>query len=275
MVPLSTRLKSGQTVEVVTAEGAHPNPAWLSFVVTSKARTNIRHWLKTQELSAARDLGKRLLDRALVTISLKLDELSADRLDGILKELKFETLDDLYEDIGLGNQVASLVARKFIPQSLRDIQQPLHTNSLPFAILGTEGMAVTFSKCCKPIPGDAIIGCLNAGRGIVVHREQCKQVIDIYHAPEKYIFLQWAENVEGEFYVEIQLDVLNTRGILAILTNVLVDYDVNIENVHIDKRDDRHNTLTFLVQIHNRAHLARIMRHLRTLDRVTRVTRIL
>lgn len=274
MVPLSTRLKSGQTVEVVTAEGAHPNPAWLSFVVTSKARTNIRHWLKTQELSAARDLGRRLLDRALVSISLKLDEISEKRLEEVLKELKFETVDALYEDIGLGNQIASLVARKFIPQSSRDVQHSLPTEPLLLAIQGTEGMAVTFAKCCKPIPGDPIIGCLNAGRGIVVHRELCKQVTDIYRSPEKYIFLQWADRVDGEFYVELQLDVLNKRGILAILTNVLADYDVNIENVHIDKRDGRHNTLTFLVQIHNRAHLGRIIRHLRTVDRVTRVTRI-
>jgi RelA/SpoT family (p)ppGpp synthetase len=274
MVPLSTRLKSGQTVEVVTAEGAHPNPAWLSFVVTSKARTNIRHWLKTQELSAARDLGKRLIDRALVTVSLRLDEISENRLDEILKELKFETLDALYVDIGLGNQIASLVARKFLAEPIRDVQQPLPTKPLPFAIRGTEGMAVTFSKCCKPIPGDAIIGCLNAGRGIVVHRELCKHVADIYHSPEKYIFLQWADKVEGEFYVELQLDVLDKRGMLAILTNVLADYDANIENVHIDKRDGRHNTLTFLIQIHNRVHLARIIRELRTLDRVTRVTRI-
>lgn len=275
MVPLSTRLHSGQTVEVVTADGAHPNPAWLGFVITSKARTNIRHWLKTQELSAARDLGKRLLDRALVTISLKLETMSAVRLDTVLKELKFDSLDLLYEDIGLGNQAAPLVARKFLTEPARhDLHDHKIHKSLPIAIQGTEGMAITFSKCCRPIPTDPIIGCLTAGRGVMVHRELCKHVANMHHMPEKYIFLQWADKVVGEFYVELQVEVLNKRGVLAILTNVLSDNDVNIENMHVDERDSLHNTLIFLVQVKNRVHLARVIRQLRALDMVTHVTRL-
>lgn len=275
MVPLSTRLTSGQTVEVVTAEGAHPNPAWLSFVVTSKARTNIRHWLKTQELSAARDLGKRLLDRALATISLKLETIPAVRLDNILKELQFESLELLYEDIGLGNQAAPLVARRFLTEPVRgDLQEHRGAKPLPLAIQGTEGMVVTFSKCCRPIPKDPIIGSLTTGRGMVVHRELCKQVTNMHHMPEKYIFLQWADKVVGEFHVELQVEVLNKRGILAILANVFADFNANIENVHVDERDSLHNTLIFLVQVQNRVHLARIIRQLRTVDMVTRVTRI-
>lgn len=270
MVPLSTRLHSGQTIEIVTAEGAHPNPAWLSFVATSKARSNIRHWLKTQEISAARDLGKRLLERALASISLRLDTITSDRLNQILKELKFDTLELLCEDIGIGNQAALLVARQFVSEPF---DNPLET-PLPFVIQGTEGMAVTFAKCCKPIPGDPIIGYLHAGRGMTVHRELCKQLSDIHYTPEKYIFLQWADKVVGDFYVELQIDVLNNRGVLAVLAKVLSDAKSNIESVHVDERDSRHNILIFLVQVQNRAHLARIIRQLRALDMVTRVRRI-
>lgn len=274
MMPLSTRLNSGQTIEIVTAEGAHPNPAWLSFVVTSKARTNIRHWLKTQELSAARDLGKRLLDRGLATISLKLDAIPVARLDSILKELKFDSLELLYEDIGLGNQAAPLVARKFLAEPVRgDQQEHRATKPVPFAIQGTEGMAITFSKCCKPIPKDPIIGCLTAGRGMLVHRDICKHVAGMRHTPDQYIFLQWADKVVGEFYVELQVEALNKRGILAIVANILSAHEANIENVHVDERNSR-NTLVFLIQVHNRVHLARIIRQLRTLEMVTRVTRI-
>lgn len=272
LVPLSTRLTSGQTVEIITAEGAHPNPAWLSFVATGKARSNIRHWLKTQQISEARNLGKRLIDRGLLTLSKKLSDIPEARLSRILADLKLESYEKLCEEVGLGNQPAPLIARRLAELNV-DTPSPILT-PYPLAIRGTEGMVVSFAKCCHPIPGDGIVGFLSAGRGIVVHREMCKNVTEMHHTPEKYIFVQWSDRVEGDFQVEIKIDVLNKKGILALLANSLSDCDAHIENVHIDERDSRHHTLVFLVQIQNRAHLARVFRRLRSHDFVTRVSRV-
>lgn len=270
LVPLSTRLSSGQTVEIITAEGAHPNPGWLSFVVTGKARSNIRHWLKTQQISEARTLGERLIDRALSSLSLSLENISKQHLTLVLNELKLENYQQLCEEVGLGNQVAPLIVRRLAADLPLGDSHLVH----PLAIQGTEGLVVTYAKCCRPIPGDNVIGFLSAGKGIVVHRENCKNVTEIYKAPEKYIFIQWAEKVEGEFQVELRVDVLNKRGVLANLANALAEKDANIQDVHIDERDSRHNTITFLLNIRNRNHLAKVIRRLREIEIVTRVVRI-
>jgi len=269
LVPLSMRLTSGQTIEIVTAEGAHPNPAWLSFVVTGKARSNIRQWLKTQQVSEARILGQRLIERALLSLTLTLKDISDKRLKAVLNELKLEGFDQLCEEVGLGNQVAPLIARRLVSDLSQDESHIIY----PLAIRGTEGMVVTYAKCCRPIPGDTIVGFLSAGRGIVVHRESCKNVSEMIKSPEKYILIQWAEKVEGEFQVELRVDVFNKRGVLALLANTLSENDANILNVHIDERDSRHNTITFLLSIRHRNHLAKLIRRLREIEVVTRVVR--
>ncbi len=269
LVPLSTRLTSGQTVEIVTAAGAHPNPAWLSFVATGKARSNIRHWLKTQQVSEARTLGKRLIERSLLSLSLCIEDISAKRLEAFLQELKLSDFQQLCEEVGLGNQVAPLVVRRLVSDL------PVEDSHLfyPLAIRGTEGMVVAYAKCCRPIPGDTIIGFLSAGRGIVIHRHSCKNVAEMSQTPEKYIFIQWADKVEGEFAVELKVDVLSKRGVLAMLANNLAENDANIQNVHIDERDNRHNTITFVLSVRNRNHLAKAIKRLRSIEAVTRVVR--
>lgn len=270
LVPLSTRLTSGQTVEIITATGANPNPAWLTFVVTGKARSNIRHWLKAQQTSEARILGKRLIERALASLTLSLENISPQFLKNVLNELKLENFEQLCEEVGLGNQIAPLIVRRLIA----DLPiENLHT-VYPLAIRGTEGMVVSYAKCCHPIPGDTIIGFLSAGRGIVVHRENCKNISEIHRSPEKYIFIEWADKVAGEFQIEICLDVLSKRGVLAIIANNLAENDANIQNIQIDERDSRHHTITFLLSIRDRNHLAKIIRHLREIDVVTRVVRV-
>ena len=269
LVPLSSRLSSGQTVEIITAEGAHPNPAWLSFVVTGKARSNIRHWLKTQQVSESRQLGKRLIERALSALSLSLDKISDDNFGKVLVELNLATIDDLYEELGLGNQMAPIIARRLSVGLTAEEKQDM----MPLAIKGTEGMVVSYAKCCRPIPGDPIIGFLSAGRGMVIHREGCNNVSDIKRYPEKYIFVQWSDDTEGEFQVDLKIDVFNKRGVLAILANAISDCDANIENVHVDERDARHNALHFLIHVKNRTHLANIIRRVRSISVVSRVNR--
>lgn len=270
LVPLSTRLNSGQTVEIITAEGAHPNPGWLSFVATGKARSNIRHWLKTQQISEAKILGERLIERALASLSLSVENIAKQHLLLVLTELKLETFEQLCEEVGLGNQSAPLIVRRLVSETPIGGAHFIH----PLAIQGTEGLVVTYAKCCRPIPGDTIIGFLSAGRGIVVHRESCQNVSEMYKAPEKYIFIQWAGKVEGEFQVELQVDILNKRGVLATLANALSEKDANIQDVHIDERDSRHNTITFLLNVRSRNHLAKVIRRLREIEIVTRVVRI-
>lgn len=272
LVPLSTRLISGQTVEIITAEGAHPNPLWLSFVSTGKARSNIRHWLKNQQHSEARLLGRRLIERSLSALSYAINDIEDTYLNQVLTDLKLDNLERLCEEVGLGNLVAPLIAKRLVSDLPMLTSHP--QTSYPLAIQGTEGMVVSYAKCCRPIPGDPIIGFLSAGRGIVVHRDDCKNVSDLQKYPEKYIFIQWSDKVEGEFQVELKVEVLNQRGILAVLANVLSEQETNIENVHIDERDSRHNVIVFLVSIKNRTHLARIIRRLREVNFVTRVGRL-
>jgi len=269
LVPLSTRLSSGQTVEIITADGAHPNPAWLSFVVTGKARSNIRHWLKTQQDNESRNLGKRLVERALAALSISLDKISKKNCQLLLSELKLESIDQLFEEVGLGNQMAPLIARRLAVE----IPEQSNEDLSPLAIKGTEGMVITYAKCCHPIPGDPILGFLSAGRGIVIHRENCNNVVEVRRYPEKYVFVQWASKVEGHYQVELKVDVINERGVLAILANALADCEANIDNVYVDDRDGRHNALVFTIQIKNRKHLAQIIRRLRAINIVTRVQR--
>lgn len=270
LVPLSSRLTSGQTIEIITADGAHPNPAWLSFVVTGKARSNIRHWLKTQQVSESRQLGKRLIERALLSLSLTLDGIVEDSFMRVAKELKLAGKDELFEEVGLGNQMAPLVARRLAVESPNDSDQ----NVTPLAIKGTEGMVVSYAKCCRPIPGDPILGFLSAGRGMVIHRDNCNNVAEVRKFPEKYVFVQWAKEVIGEFAVDLRVDVLNKHGVLAILANTLSDCNANIENVHVEERDERHSALVFLIHIKDRKHLAQIIRRLRYISIVIKVSRV-
>ena len=270
LVPLSTKLNNGQTIEIITAEGGHPNPAWLSFVITGKARSNIRNWLKMQQIGGARTLGHRLLEKTLSTLSLSIEQISKDNLNRLFAELKIDSIEKLFEEIGIGNQMAPIIARKLIAELPKDEASLVK----PLTIQGTEGMVLSYAKCCYPIPGDNILGFLNTGRGLVIHRENCNNVAAAKKSPEKYIFVQWANDINGEFQVEIKIDALNKKGNLAVLANVISDCDTTIENVHVDTRDERHNILIFLIKVRNREHLAKIFRRLRAIESVTKVQRV-
>ncbi|MGA7802493.1 MAG: bifunctional GTP diphosphokinase/guanosine-3',5'-bis pyrophosphate 3'-pyrophosphohydrolase [Gammaproteobacteria bacterium] len=274
LAPLRTPLLNGQTVEIITAPGAHPNPAWLNFVVTGKARSNIRHYLKNLRREEAIDLGRRLLDKAMAGLSLSLVDLAAPRMDGYLKECQLQSVDDLLEDIGLGNRMAVLVARRLAavdgpPEAA--VAEP--GDNRPLGIKGTEGMVVNFARCCRPIPGDPIVGFVSAGRGIVIHNQHCKNVAEYRNLPEKWIDVQWEAEVSGEFPAEIRVDVANERGVLATVAASISDTGSNIENVSIEERDGQNTTLIFTLAVHDRRHLARVMRRVRSLPAVLRISR--
>ena len=270
--PLSTPLVNGQTVEIITAPGARPNPAWLNFVVSGKARANIRHFLKNQRQSEAEELGRRLLHKALAAFSTSLEALPNKQVSKVLEEFNLQGLEQLLGDIGLGNRIALFVARRLVPDS--GASKPAATvGSPPLAIRGTEGMVVSFGRCCRPIPGDPIIGFLSAGRGIVIHTESCKNVAEHRARREKWIEVEWEDEVQGEFPVEIRVDVANQRGALANLAAGIAEEGANIENVTMEERDGRYSTINFIVAVHDRRHLARIIRRLRANRLVARIAR--
>lgn len=275
LAPLSTVLKSGQTVEIITAPGARPNLAWQDFIVTGKAKSAIRHFLKSQQRGESIALGKKLLNKALASLGLSLKKLPPESIDFIMKEVHLMTLDDLLEDIGLGNRVAMIVANRLAAtvgeKNLKPIEEAPKLK--PLEIKGTEGMVVNYASCCYPIPGDPIIGVLNAGQGILVHTEQCRQLSKLRTHPELYMPVRWAEQVQGEFMTPIKVEIINQRGVLAALAVAISDAEANIDDINVKERDGRHYQVLLKLLVHDRVHLARVMRNVRKVKAVLKITR--
>ncbi|WP_374439451.1 bifunctional GTP diphosphokinase/guanosine-3',5'-bis pyrophosphate 3'-pyrophosphohydrolase [Pseudomonas panipatensis] len=270
LAPLSEPLQSGQTVEIVTAPGTRPNPAWLSFVVTGKARTHIRHALKLQRRSESINLGERLLNKTLAGFDSHLEKIPAERIQSVLTEYRMEVFEDLLEEIGLGNRMAYVVARRLLSSD----GEAAPNAEGPLAIRGTEGLVLSYAKCCTPIPGDPIVGHLSAGKGMVVHLESCKNISEVRHNPEKCIQLSWAKDVTGEFNVELRVELEHQRGLIALLATSVNAADGNIEKIGMDERDGRISVVQLVVSVHDRVHLARVIKKLRALKGVIRITRV-
>ena len=272
VVPLRTVLRNGQTVEIVTAVGVHPSPAWLSFVVSAKARSNIRHFQKKLKREEAIELGHRMLDRALGVFEVTAEGISGKRLRTLLKDYQLETVDDLLVEVGMGRRPSVLVARALVPVEDADSKDNDKTMR-PLVIRGTEGMVTRFSKCCRPIPGDSVIGIITGGRGLMIHAQSCRNISDGKHPPENYLDVQWEPGIDEEFPVEVSVIVEDRRGVLATVATVIGDADSNIENVGIEERDGLTNNLLFTITVHNRQHLARVMRRVRNIPSVIKITR--
>jgi GTP pyrophosphokinase len=270
LAPLSTQLESGQAVEVITAPNARPNPAWLGFVVTGKARANIRHHLKNLKEDEAVALGRRLLEKALTSIGRSLDGVDETRMHALLVEFGIPDVERLYEDIGLGTRMAPLVARRLVG----DEEVPADGKRAPLAIRGTEGMVVSFAKCCYPIPGDPIVGVMSTGRGMVIHREGCRNVAEFRGQPDKWVPLEWSAEVDREFPASVRVQSENQRGVLATLASKIASMDANIENVAFEERDATITTITFLLSVRDRRHLARIIRSIRNTPAVMKIWRM-
>ena len=270
-VPLSTTLSTGQNVEVVTAPWGRPNPNWLNFVVTGKARSNIRNYLKHLRSEEAVELGRRLLTQALAVESYAMEDLDADTVSTVLAEYGMDSVNQLLEDVGLGKRIAPLVARRLVPGT--SAESGAKDKSAPVYIRGTEGMVVSFARCCHPIPGDSIVGFVSAGKGIVVHTDQCKNIAEYADKPEKWVDVDWEPDIKGEFPVEIRVDSNDQKGVLATIAAIISERDSNIENVSMENRDGLHSSLTFVVAIRDRTHLADIIRSIRSVPQVARIMR--
>ena len=274
LVPLRTELKNGDRVEVITASHAKPNPAWLTFVVTAKARHHIRHFLKTMQYEESAQLGERLLAQALTALGGSLKGLRDADWDRLLKETGTKSRQEVLADIGLGQVLAIVMARKLVPSTIADNAQSLPAPG-PVVIRGSEGMALQFAKCCHPIPGDPIIGFIKKGRGMIIHTHDCPVVGKMKREPEKWLDVEWAPETRKLFSVNIKLVVSNLPGVLAKVAAEIAQNNSNIENVSLEPGDSAaYSVIHFTLQVYNRLHLAQIMRGLRRLPEVIRINRL-
>lgn len=277
LVPLGTRLESGQLVEIVTGSSACPNPGWLKFSMTAKARIRIRHYLKNLQQDEAIALGLRLINRELNLLGYRYDQVEDERLQRLLDQYNLPDNRALLAEIGLGNQVAPLLARQLIATENDTVASVLdqHQDSQlpPFVIKGTEGMVVHFPKCCYPIPGDPIIGFSSAGHGIVIHDRSCKNLADYNRHPEKWINVEWKEDIDRDFLAKIHMHTINQRGVLATIAATISEKEANIINVDIQDKGDRNTLLVFEIEVKNRQHLAQIIKRIRHIRHVSHISR--
>jgi guanosine-3',5'-bis(diphosphate) 3'-pyrophosphohydrolase len=275
LAPLSTPLISGQQVEIVTAPGARPNPAWLNFVVTGKARSNIKHFLKKQQRDESVDLGKRLVEKSLNAFGIKLSQIPEDHLQTFVAKSKLDSLSHLFEEVGIGNRTSLLVAKQLakLENATEQIDISTHDHPHTLAIKGTEGVVVSYAKCCRPIPGDHICGFIEPGHGIVVHIEDCATLENFRQQPDKLIPLRWEDKVHGDFSVDLRIDILNQRGSLAGLALTIAESESNIESINAEEFDGRFFTVNLSITTRSRIHLARILRKIRRAKNVIRVFR--
>ncbi len=277
LAPLQTALQNGQTVEVITAPWARPNPLWLNFVVTAKARAAIRNHLRNFKAQEGIALGQRLLEKELDGIGHRYEDIPLHQFDTLLKRLDIDTREALLEDIGFGNRLPMLIARQLVDASIvpgKDGTESLKTSLAPLIIKGTEGMVVNLAKCCRPIPGDPIIGFFNPGKGIVIHLTECKNLEELRRRQVNWIDVQWDKHAKGEFPALIRLELMNQVGTLAKVASTISRMGGNIENVQIVNQDSQLSVDYITLMVRDRNHLANVMRELRKLSIVLKISRV-
>lgn len=274
LAPLSTKLTSGQTVEIITAPGASPNPSWLNFVITSKARSNIRHYLKNQQQDQSLTLGRRLLSSALGMFNLELDSIAEEHIEHLVKEFAVDDFDFLLEEIGLGSRSPQAISRRLAGFVLGEDCINAVTSDGIFSVSGKEGGVVTYAKCCSPIPGDPIVGYSSAGRGLVIHSATCKNVQELLEQNDKCIPLVWDDSISEDFSVTLRVWVENGRGLIAQLAASVTEADGNLEQISVDDKDAKLSVLSMRIGVHGRKHLADVMRKLKKNKAVSKITRL-
>ena len=273
LMPLRTVLRNGDQVEIVTAAHANPNPAWLNYVVTGKARSHIRHFLKTMQYQESATFGERLLNQALHALKIEVANIDATHWESLLRETGAKSKAEILADIGLGKRLSLVVARQLVAQAepVSSERKSLGT----ITIRGSEGMAVQFAKCCRPIPGDPIIGFIKKGQGLLIHTHDCPAIARYRDDPDKWLDVEWDPDTKKMFDVNIKLIVANQRGVLAKVAAEIAEEGSNIDNVSMGEEDgSRYTTIHFTLQVEDRPHLARVMRGLRKIPEVVRITRV-
>jgi len=273
LMPLRTELKNGDRVEIITAAHAKPNPLWLNFVTTGKARSRIRHFLKTMHFEESVKLGERILNQALGPLSSAPADIRDAQWDKFVRDAGAKSREEVLADIGLGKRLAAVVARRLL---LLGEPGP-HDAPAPGSVIihGSENMAVQFAQCCRPIPGDPIIGVISKGQGMVIHTHDCPVIAKARHDPDRVLDVAWDPETRKLFDVSIKLVVANQRGVLAKVAAGIAEAGSNIQNVTVDPEDgSRYTNMFFTLQVSNRLNLAGIMRGLRRIPEVVRITRV-
>ncbi|HTA65181.1 MAG TPA: bifunctional (p)ppGpp synthetase/guanosine-3',5'-bis(diphosphate) 3'-pyrophosphohydrolase [Xanthomonadaceae bacterium] len=272
LVPLRTKLASGQRVEIITAKSATPHTAWLDYVVSSKARTAIRHHLKHLEHEDAVDLGHRILERALEARASSLDSVPSATLEKYLADHRYKRLEELLSDIALGNRMPAQVAQALARGESHGSSRPASEDDI--LITGAERGILTYAACCKPIPGDPIMGHLSAGKGVVVHRLECSNVPEFRKSPERWVGIDWDRNVEGDYRVELRIEVVNKPGVLAQVAAAVAEAKSNIDSVEYQERDISASVMHFVVEVKSVRHLADVLGRIRRLAVVQDAQRV-
>lgn len=273
LVPLRSELHTGERVEILTAAHARPNPAWLKYVITGKARSHIRHYLRTMRADESVKLGQQLLNQALHALQVDPKQVENSSWDRLMREYGAKSRDEILADIGLGKRLNIVVARALA--SVNEVPaERKHTQMGSMVIRGSEGMAVQFAQCCGPIPGDPILGVIHKGKGLIVHTHDCPEIAQFRADPDKWLDVEWDPETHRLFNVRIQAIVANQRGVLAKVAASIAEAGSNIENVNMeDDGNSAYTTIQFTLQVESRPHLARVMRALRQIPEVTRIIR--
>lgn len=273
LMPLRAELRNGDRVEIITASHARPNPLWLNFVITGKARSHIRHYLKTMHFQESAQLGERLLNQALSNLKSGLSSIDEAHWDKLVRDSNAKSRQEILADIGLGKRLGVVVARQLL-----SLGEPLPSENLSpgsVVIRGSEGMAIQFAKCCSPIPGDPIIGIISKGQGMVIHTHDCPAIVKTRMDPDRLLDVAWDPESTKLFEVRVKLVVANQRGVLAKVAAEIAEGESNIQNVAVNPEDSgTYTDMHFTLQVSNRLHLARIMRGMRLIPEVVRITRV-
>ena len=271
LAPLSEPLESGQTIEIITSPNGRPNPDWFNYVVTARARTHIRHFLKDQRREDSIELGRNLLNKALAAHGVRVEDLMGEPMAQALDRLGRTDTDSLFIDIALGNLLPQIVASRLAGATAGPVD-PQRNEAV--AIRGTEGFVVTYAKCCCAIPGDPIGGYLSPEKGLVVHRDECRNLLEMREHPERMMNLRWDDDAEGLYSVGLRLESENRRGIIAVVATRLNAVGMNIDRISTTDKDAQYTHVDIELQVSSRTHLARIVRRLRSVEGVRRVIRI-
>jgi guanosine-3',5'-bis(diphosphate) 3'-pyrophosphohydrolase len=276
LLPLRTELKNGDHVEILTSPTARPNPSWLSFVATGKARSRIRHYLKGLQQKESAALGERLLNQALATLKVEPDAISWDRWEALAKEYGTKSQLEILADIGLGKRLSFVVAQALtkLPGKAEEGSSPSLAKLGSLTLRGVEGVAIQYAKCCRPIPGDSVVGQFRRGQGLLVHTRECITLKKQHVDPAELVDVEWAPDVQGVFETGIRLLVADRRGLLADLALAIADADANIDTVSMERPDGGDVIAMFFgVQVRDRRHLAQVLRSLRHIPDVRRAQR--
>ena len=273
LVPLRTRLSSGQSIEIITAASAQPQIGWLEFVVSSKARSAIRHALKHMQHEDSIEIGHRLLDRALEVLGASLEQIPAAMLDAYLQEHRLRRLEDLLAEIALGNRMPQQVALALVRDAAFLDLGTIARGHEKILISGAERGVVSFGNCCHPLPGDDIVGFLSAGKGIVVHQAECPNIPEFRKTPDRFVAIAWDREISGDFKVALKVVADNKPGVLATVAAAIAECQSNIDTVEYQERDLLTAGMLFVIEVKHRKHLAEVLRRLRRLPVVHAVSR--